>query len=48
MGGLVFTAFTMMMFTAIGMTPDWLAEDWIVPCGAAGALLVGSWLVEAK
>ena len=48
MGGLVFTAFTMMMFTAIGMMPAWLAEDWIVPCGAAGALLVGSWLVEAK
>jgi hypothetical protein len=48
MGGLVFTAFTMMMFTAIGMKPDWLAEDWIVPCGAAGAVLVGSWLVEAK
>jgi hypothetical protein len=48
MGGLVFTAFTMMMFTAIGMRPDWLAEDWIVPCGAAGAVLVGSWLVEAK
>jgi hypothetical protein len=38
----------MMMFTAIGMKPDWLAEDWIVPCGAAGAVLVGSWLVEAK
>jgi hypothetical protein len=48
MGGLVFTAFTMMMFTAIGMRPDWLAEDWIVPCGATGAVLVGSWLVEAK
>jgi hypothetical protein len=48
LGGFVFTAFTMMMFKAIGMTPDWIAQDWLVPCGAMGAVLVGSWLVEAK
>jgi hypothetical protein len=48
LGGGVFTAFTMMMFKAIGMKPDWLAQDWLVPCGAMGAVLVGSWLVEAK
>ncbi len=48
LGGGVFTAFTMMMFKAIGLTPDWLAQDWIVPCGAMGAVIIGSWLVEAK
>ena len=48
LGGGVLTAFTMMMFKAIGMTPDWIAQDWLVPCGAMGAVLVGSWLVEAK
>jgi hypothetical protein len=48
MGGAVLTAFTMMMFTAIGMKPDWIASDWLIPCGAMGALLVASWLVEAK
>jgi hypothetical protein len=48
LGGGVLTAFTMMMFKAIGLTPDWLAQDWIVPCGAMGAIIVGSGLVEAK
>ena len=48
LGGGVLTAFTMMMFTAIGLKPDWIAEQWLVPCGAMGAILVGSWLVEAK
>jgi hypothetical protein len=38
----------MMMFTAIGMKPDWIAEDWLIPCGAMGAVIVASWLVEAK
>jgi hypothetical protein len=48
LGGGVLTAFTMMMFTAIGLRPDWIAQDWLIPCGAMGAVLVGSWLVEAK
>jgi hypothetical protein len=48
LGGGVLTAFTMMMFTAIGLKPDWIAQDWLIPCGAMGAVLVGSWLVEAK
>lgn len=48
LGGGVFTAFTMMMFDAIGVKADWLAEHWLIPCGAAGAVIVGSWLVEAK
>jgi hypothetical protein len=48
LGGVVLIAFTMMMFKAIGIRADWLAEKWLVPCGAAGAVMVGSWLVEAK
>jgi hypothetical protein len=44
----VFTAFTLMMFRAIGLNAEWLAQGWLIPCGAAGALIVGSWLVEAK
>jgi hypothetical protein len=48
LGGVVFTAFTMMLFKAIGMKADWLAEGWLIPCGAMGAVIVGSWLVEAK
>jgi len=48
LGGGVLTAFTMMMFNAIGMNVGWLAGQWIIPCGAMGAVLVASWLVEAK
>ncbi|HEY7790432.1 MAG TPA: permease prefix domain 1-containing protein [Vicinamibacterales bacterium] len=47
-GGGVLTAFTIMMFHAIGIDAQWLAQAWILPCGAMGAVLVGSWLVEAK
>ena len=47
-GGGVFTAFTLMMFHAIGMNAEWLAQGWLIPCGAAGAVIIGSWLVEAK
>ncbi|HEX7070184.1 MAG TPA: permease prefix domain 1-containing protein [Rhodothermales bacterium] len=48
LGGGVLTAFTIGMFEAIGFNVEWLAQDWIIPCGAMGAVLVGSWLVEAK
>jgi hypothetical protein len=48
LGGGVFIAFTVMMFQAIGIDAEPLVQNWLVPCGAAGAVLVGSWLVEAK
>jgi hypothetical protein len=48
LGGGVFIAFTVMMFEAIGINAEFLVQNWLVPCGAAGAVLVGSWLVEAK
>ncbi|HJZ73700.1 MAG TPA: permease prefix domain 1-containing protein [Vicinamibacterales bacterium] len=48
LGGFVLIAFTVMLFESIGMKADWLIGSWIVPCGAAGAVIVGSWLVEAK
>jgi hypothetical protein len=48
LGGGVFTAFTMMMFKAIGINAGWLAGVWLIPCGAMGAVIIGSWLVEAK
>jgi hypothetical protein len=37
-----------MMFRAIDVNADWLAQGWLIPCGAMGAVIVGSWLVEAK
>jgi hypothetical protein len=48
LGGGVLTGFTAMMFTAIGMNPGRFIGGWLIPCGAAGAVIVGSWLVEAK
>jgi hypothetical protein len=48
LGGGVLTGFTMMIFKAIDVNAEWLAEGWLVPCGAMGAVIVGSWLVEAK
>jgi len=48
LGGGVFTGFTFMMFKAIAMNPDWFVAGWLIPCGAAGAVIIGSWLVEAK
>jgi hypothetical protein len=48
LGGGVLTAFTAMLFTAIDVKPDVFILGWLVPCGAAGAVIIGSWLVEAK
>jgi len=48
LGGGVVTAFTFMMFSAIDMNPEWFVAGWLIPCGAAGAVIIGSWLVEAK
>jgi hypothetical protein len=48
LGGGVLTAFTLMMFSAIGIEAEWFAQGWLIPCGAMAAVIVGSWLVEAK
>jgi hypothetical protein len=48
LGGGVLTGFTVMMFLAIEMNPEWFTRGWLIPCGAAGAVIIGSWLVEAK
>jgi hypothetical protein len=48
LGGGVFIGFTAMMFAAIGIRPDALIGHWILPCGATGALIIASWLVETR
>ena len=48
LGGGVLTGLTMGMFAAIGVDAEWLAVQWILPCGALGAVLIAAWLVEAK
>ena len=48
LGGGVLTAFFVTMFQAIGIDVEPFVGAWLIPCGAAGAVLVASWLVEAK
>jgi hypothetical protein len=48
LGGGVLTAFMAMIFRAIGIDVASFIASWVLPCGAAGALVVASWLVEVK
>ncbi len=48
LGGGVLMGFTVFLFQAIALDPKTLVSEWILPCGAAGAVLVGAWLVESK
>jgi hypothetical protein len=48
LGGGVLTAFMAMIFKAIGINVGLFIGTWLLPCGAAGAVLVASWLVESK
>jgi hypothetical protein len=48
LGGGVLTAFMVMIFEAAGIDVEPFFTSWLLPCGAAGAVVVASWLVEAK
>jgi hypothetical protein len=48
LGGGVLTGFMFAIFQSINVELDPIVGLWIVPCGAAGAVIVASWLVEAK
>jgi hypothetical protein len=48
LGGGVLMAVSVGIFEAIGIKMEPYIQDFIVPCGAVGAAVVASWLVEAK
>ncbi|MBM3286368.1 MAG: DUF4153 domain-containing protein [Candidatus Eisenbacteria bacterium] len=48
LGGGVLAAFMTMIFGAAGIDAQPFFQSWLLPCGAAGAVIVASWLVEAK
>ena len=48
LGGGVLTALMAMIFRAAGINVGPFIASWLLPCGAAGAVVVASWLVEAK
>src|ERR687891_711616 len=47
LGGAVLTALTALILEPTGIDVDWLPE-WVLPSGAAGAVIVAAWLVEWK
>ncbi|MDY0908586.1 permease prefix domain 1-containing protein [Microbacterium sp. CFBP9034] len=48
LGGVVLVALTLGVFSAIGLDAQSFVEDWMIPCGVAGAVVIAGWLVEAK
>jgi hypothetical protein len=47
LGGGVLMALTALILEPTGIDPDLIAE-WVLPSGAAGAVIVAAWLVESK
>lgn len=48
LGGGVLIGLTIGAFDALGLSVEWFIEDWVLPFGTAGAVIVAAWLVEAK
>jgi hypothetical protein len=48
LGGGVLMASMRIIFQSIGIDVEPFFESWMLPCGAVGAVVVASWLVEAK
>jgi hypothetical protein len=48
LGGGVLIGLTYGAFEAIGLDVEVLVSQWLLPCGAAAAVVVAAWLVEAK
>lgn len=48
LGGGVLMAMSVGIFEAIGIKMEPYLQNWIVPCGAVGATVIATWLVEAK
>ncbi|MBC8367608.1 hypothetical protein H8E52_09385 [bacterium] len=48
LGGGVLSMLTIGLFQAIGLKAESFITQWLLPCGAMGAVIVGAWLVEVK
>ena len=48
LGGGVLVALTVGVFEAIGIDVTTLIQQWVVPCGAMGAVIVSAWLVGSR
>lgn len=48
LGGGVLIGLTVGAFNALSTDMEWVIEDWVLPFGVPGAVIVAAWLVEAK
>ncbi len=48
LGGGALVGITLFIFNAIGLNAESAVQHWIIPCGAAGGVLIAAWLVEFK
>ncbi len=48
LGGGLLMALTHFLFEAVGLNAERALQEWILPCGAMGAVIVAAWLVEQK
>ncbi|MFW7415538.1 permease prefix domain 1-containing protein [Demequina sp. SO4-18] len=48
LGGGVLTGVVVAVSEAAGVDSDAFVTTWLIPCGAAGAVVIAAWLVEAK
>ncbi|WEG07552.1 permease prefix domain 1-containing protein [Microbacterium horticulturae] len=48
LGGGLLAGLTLGVFSAVGANLDVFVSEWMIPCGAAGAVVIAAWLVEIK
>lgn len=48
LGGGVLALLTAALFEAAGVGVDRFVEQWLLPCGAAGAVIVAAWLADGR
>lgn len=48
LGGGLFMALAIGVFELVGLAPQDVVVEWILPLGAGGAVIVAAWLVESK
>jgi hypothetical protein len=48
LGGGALVGITLFIFRAIGLNAESTVQQWIIPCGAVGGVLIAAWLVEFK
>jgi len=48
LGGGALVGITLFIFNAIGLNAESVVQQWVIPCGAVGGVLIAAWLVEFK